>query len=147
VRSRNNGIILLPLLDRHYWPATHHVIRDNTVLDSGRADLAAGGLGTLQNCFSGNRFRTSLPWGLQTLNGCGRVRLPLASDLSADMTFFGSIAQVFAGQFKVVDYKTRPAPPAQPNMPGGADAPVVPAAHPFKDHPLDLDQIQLPRGS
>jgi len=147
VRSRNNGIILLPLLDRHYWPATHHVIRDNTVLDSGRADLAAGGLGTLQNCFSGNRFRTSLPWGLQTLNGCGRVRLPLASDLSGDMTFFGSIAQVFAGQFKVVDYKTRPAPPAQPNMPGGADAPVVPAAHPFKDHPLDLDRIQLPRGS
>jgi hypothetical protein len=113
-------------------------------VDSGRADLAAGGLGTLNNCFSGNRYRTSLPWGLQQLNGCGGARLPIASDLSGSMTFFGSIAQVFLGQFKVADYRDRPVPPAQPAMPLGADAPVVPAVHPFEDHKINLDAIRVP---
>ena len=143
-RSRNNGILVLPLLDRHYWPSTHHVVRENTVVNSGRADLAAGGFGTLHNCFAQNRYRTSLPWGLEVLNGCGHLRIPIASDLSGDMTFFGSIAQVFAGSFKVLDYRNRPAPPPQPNMPGGLQAPVVPAAHPFEDHKLQLDSILTP---
>jgi plastocyanin len=146
-RSRNVGILLLPILDRHYWPSTQHVVRDNTVAASGRADLAAGGLGTLHNCFAGNRYRTSLPWGLEVLNGCGRMRLPIESDLSGDMTFFGSIAQIFAGDFKVLDYRDRPAPPAQANMPGGENAPVIPAAHPFADHTLDLAAIRTPEES
>jgi len=146
-RSRNNGILVLPILDRHYWPSLRHVIRNNVVVDSGRADLAAGGLGTLQNCFSGNRYRTSLPWGLELLNGCGHSRVPIASDLSGDMTFFGSIAQVFAGRFTVLDYRDRPAPPAQSNMPGGAGAAVVPAVHPFQDHRVDVDAIAAPGGS
>ncbi len=60
------------------------------------------------------------------------------------MTMFGSIAQVFMGQFKVMDYKDRPAPPPQASMPGGAQAPVIPAVHPFEDHKIDLDAIRLP---
>ena len=144
IRSRNNGILVLPLLDRHYWPSTGHVIRHNTVLESGRADLVAGGLGTIGNCFSGNTYRTSLPWGLELMNGCGRLRLPIASDLSTDMTFFGAIAQILTGHFTVSDYRTRPAPAAQPGMPGGADAPVRPAVHVFAGVRIDLDSIKTP---
>ena len=105
---------------------------------------AAGGLGTLNNCFAGNRYRTSLPWGLQQLNGCQGLRLPIASDLSGNMTFFGSIAQVFTGQFSVQDYRNRPVPRSQPNMPGGAEAPVIPAVHPFEDRKLDVVAIRTP---
>jgi hypothetical protein len=143
-RSRNNGIVVIPILDRHYWPSTGHVIRNNTVRDSGRADLAAGGLGTVGNCFAGNAFRTSLPWGLQALNGCGGLRVPVASDLSGDMTFFGSIAQIRLGQFKLNDYRTRPVPAAQAGMPGGADARVMPAVHVFAGFKLGLDAIGTP---
>jgi plastocyanin len=144
VRSRNNGIVVIPILDRHYWPSTGHVVRNNTVLHSGRADLAAGGLGTIGNCFSGNVYRSSLPWGLEALNGCARFRLPMASDLSTDMTFFGSIAQIRAGRFSLSDYRTRPKPRAQTNIPGGADAQVIPAVHVFADVKLNLDAIQTP---
>ena len=144
VRSRNNGIVVIPILDRHYWPSTGHVIRNNTVLDSGRADLAASGLGTIGNCFSGNVYRSSLPWGLQTLNGCRKFRIPVASDLSGDMTFFGSIAQIRAGRFTLNDYRTRPVPPAQAGIPEGADARVIPAVHPFADLQLNLDAIKTP---
>lgn len=145
VHSRNNGILVLPILDRHYWPATGNVVRANVVLASGRADLAAGGLGTLGNCFAGNRYRTSLPWGLEMLNGCRRFRLPIASDLSVDMSFFGAIAQIRAGRFTLNDYKTRPVPPAEANMPGGADAPVLPAVDVFEHARPDLDRITAPR--
>jgi len=144
LRSRNNGILIVPILDRHFWPSTRHVVRNNVVLQSGRADLAAGGFGTLGNCFSGNLYRTSLPWGLQTLNGCEGARVPIASDLSAYMTFFGSIAQIRMGQFKLNDYRTRPVPPPQPNLPGGAAAPVVPAAHVFEAAKPDLNVIRTP---
>jgi plastocyanin len=143
-RSRNNGIVVLPILDRHYWPATNNTVRDNVIAGSGRADLAAGGFGTIGNCFERNAHRTELPWGLETLNRCGRARLPIASDLSSYMGFFGAIGQVRAGQFVLSDYKTRPAPPPQPNMPGGAQAPVRPALHPFAEFKLDVDSIRTP---
>ncbi len=146
-RSRNNGILVLPILDRHYWPSTGHVVRNNTVLGSGRADLAAGGFGTIGNCFSDNVYRTSVPWGLEALNGCRRLRVPIASDLSTSMTFFGAIAQVRTGQFTVNDYRTRPVPAAQANLPGGADAPVRPAVHVFAGIRLDLDSIKTPAES
>ena len=147
MRSRNNGILVLPILDRHYWPSTGHVVRHNTVLGSGRADLAAGGFGTIGNCFSENVYRTSLPWGLEALNGCRGLRVPIASDLSTTMTFFGAIAQVRTGQFAVNDYRTRPVPAAQPNLPGGAGAPVRPAVHVFAGVHLDLDSIKTPAES
>jgi plastocyanin len=144
VRSRNNGILILPLLDRHYWPSTGHVVRNNAIQGSGRADLAAGGLGTMHNCFSGNSYRTSMPWGLEALNGCRAARIPVASDLSTSMTFFGSIAQIRLGRFTVSDYRTRPVPPPQAGIPGGADAPVRPAVHVFEAARLDLESIKTP---
>ena len=48
------------------------------------------------------------------------------------------------GQFTLNDYRTRPTPRAQLNMPGGADAPVVPAVHVFAGLKLDLDAIKTP---
>jgi hypothetical protein len=60
------------------------------------------------------------------------------------MTFFGAIAQVRTGQFTVNDYRTRPVPAAQPNLPGGADASVRPAVHVFAGMHLDLDSIKTP---
>jgi plastocyanin len=147
IRSRNNGIVVLPIVDRHYWPATGHIVRHNTVLGSGRADLAAGGFGTIGNCFSENVFRTSLPWGLQTLNGCAGLRVPIASDLSGYMTFFGAIAQIRAGRFSVSDYRTRPVPESQVNMPGGAAAPVRPAVNVFAGLRFNVDSIATPAES
>jgi plastocyanin len=144
VRSRNNGILIVPILDRHFWPSTGHRVTRNVVLQSGRADLAAGGLGTLHNCFSDNVYQTSLPWGLQALNGCSGARVPIASDLSTSMTFFGSIAQIRLGLFKLNDYRTRPVPPPQPGLPAGADAPVVPAVNVFEHAKPDLDAIRTP---
>ena len=63
------------------------------------------------------------------------------------MTFFGAIAQIRTGRFTVNDYRTRPVPPPQAGMPGGADAPVRPAVHVFAGVRLDLDSIKTPAES
>jgi hypothetical protein len=60
------------------------------------------------------------------------------------MGFLAGIASVRSADFTPVDYKDREQPLAQPNMPGGADAEVVPAIHPFDDFTLDLSSIRTP---
>jgi Right handed beta helix region len=144
VDNTNSGIVIMPLNDRHFWPSTGHRVRDNIVLGNRHADLQTSGFGTIDNCFEGNHFHTSLPWGLQSLNGCDAARVPLASDLSGYFGFLANIAKVRAGDFTTTDFRNRPAPPPQPNMPGGADAPVIPASHPFEDFHLDLSAIKTP---
>jgi hypothetical protein len=66
------------------------------------------------------------------------------------MGFLAGIATVRSASFEATDYRDREKPPPQPNMPGGADAKVVPALHPFTDFELDLAAITTPipgRGS
>jgi hypothetical protein len=52
-----------------------------------------------------------------------------------------------SGRFTVNDYRTRPLPPPQGNMPGGADAPVRPAVNVFAGLRLDTDSIKTPAES
>jgi hypothetical protein len=59
------------------------IARDNVVIGSGRADLAMSGIGNIGNCFTGNVHRTTIPWGLEILQGCGRIRVPVVGDLNA----------------------------------------------------------------
>lgn len=142
--NRNYGIMVLPLNDRTYWSATGNVIRDNVIRNSGKADLATTGPGTIGNCFAGNHFRTSMPWGLQLLNNCKGPRVPLGSEMSGFMGIWAGIAKVREGKFLTTPYNEQPIPGPQETMPGGADAPVVPALHPFEDYKLDVDAIKAP---
>lgn len=145
VNNRRYGIAALPINDRHYWPATHNIVRDNLVLSSGKADLIVSGFGSVGNCFAGNLFRTSMPWGLQLLNNCDRPRLmPLGSELSGFMSFMSGIAKVREGKFVMKPYQEQPVPGVQDNMPGGEAAPVIPAIHPFEDYKLDVKAITMP---
>jgi hypothetical protein len=54
---------------------------------------------------------------------------------------------VRSADFEATDYRDRERPPPQPNMPGGVDAKVVPALHPFADFKLDLAAITTPNPS
>ena len=144
VRSRNDGI----MCSRFWTDATGlrppMWFADNTVFGSVRADFAVGGFGTMGNCFSGNIYRTSLPLGVAALNGCGRWRLPIASDLSGDMPSSARLLRFSPAGLRE-RLRARPVPP-QSNMPGGADAPVRPALM-FRGAAVDMDSIKTPAES
>ena len=121
------------------WDAMGNKVEDNTVSDSGLADLAFGTLtGTddpLGNCFSGNTFTTSAPSSIETTMACSNPNGAWANTL--DLVALIASARPASG-----DYKVQPVPPAQPNMPDAATAPGQPAVNlPEK---IDIDSIPLP---
>jgi hypothetical protein len=137
------GILVTPMLDKNYYPARRNIIRDNLVLRSGRADIVVSGPGSSGNCLSGNNALVVAPLGLRTLHRCGGLNLPFSFDplpFTALVLVRGTVIQ--SAHFP--DWKTQPAPPAQPGMPDPLAAPVRPAFHVFDNLQFDVSKAKLP---
>jgi plastocyanin len=140
----NHGILVTPNLDEHFWTSAGNQVRDNVIAGSGRADLALAGPAGAGNCFSGNTARSTVPVGLQAFQSCDGPRLPLRMDLSTTLQSLSLVAEANTGAFPHNRSQDAPPAPPQPQMPGGATAPVRPAVDTYQDHRVDLDQIALP---
>ena len=155
------GVILTAAPDVNYWPAHGNRVEDNLILSSKRADLAVSGISNLANCFEGNYFNTSIPPGLQTLNGCDEGFIPLSSDLSGMWSSMARIIHASDGGYEQGDWRSFDAPEMQPNMPimdkltelGFMDShlpvsliwpSVKPAVKVFEQYKSVLDEIELP---
>ncbi len=139
-----HGILILPNHDRRFWPATGNRVAGNAVSGSGRADLAVGWPGTAGNCFAGNRAAGTAPPGLERLRGCDGLRLPLGWDAVPALTALLRQRRAARGEFPRGDFRRQPPPPPQEPMPGGAGAPVLPAAAPFEPARPVLAELGLP---
>jgi plastocyanin len=140
----NNGILVTPNLDEHFWTSAGNRVRDNLIAGSGRADLALAGPAEAGNCFSGNSVRSTVPVGLQAFQSCDGLRLPVRMDLSTTLQSLGLVAEANTGAFPHNRSQDAPPAPPQPQMPAGSAAPVQPAVDVYRDHHVDLDQIALP---
>jgi plastocyanin len=140
----NHGILVTPNLDEHFWTSAGNQIRDNVITGSGRADLALAGPAGAGNCFSGNSARSTVPVGLQAFQSCGGLRLPVRMDLSTTLQSLGLVAEANQDAFPHNRAQDAPPAPPQPQLPGGAAAPVRPAVDIYRDYRVDLDQIALP---
>ena len=155
------GVILTAAADVNYWPAHGNRVEDNLILSSKRADLAVSGISNLANCFEGNYFNTSIPPGLQTLNGCDEGFIPLSSDLSGMWSSMARIIHASDGGYEQGDWRSFDAPEIQPNMPimdkltelGFMEShlpvsliwpSVKPAVKVFEQYKSVLDEIELP---
>jgi len=137
-----HGILVSPIQDRLYYAPHDNVIRDNVVLGSGRADLANGGLGATGNCFDGNEHRATAPIGLESLQGCRRLRLPWWSDLVPLASIFYRAA--IAGSLDLPDFKQVTPPPPQASMTDAASLPVSLATDPYRAAAFTLASASLP---
>ncbi len=144
IGHRGHGIGVTPNAQENFWPARDNVFRNNIVRRSGRADLAVGGPLGGGNCFEGNDFETSAPPGLEIFNGCGGLRLPLGWDLFGAARAVRRMLHARSDDFAPPDWRTHPAPPPQPQHPGGADAPVRPAFEVFDGLAFDPAEAELP---
>jgi hypothetical protein len=137
------GILVTPMLDRNFYPAQDNVVRDNTVLRSGRADLAQSGPMSMNNCYAGNRVGVAVPVGLTHLQRCSGIRLPLDFDPLA-FTALVLVRGTLIQSATFPDWKTQPAPPDQPVMPDPRGAPVRIALHVFDSLHFEVEQAPLP---
>ncbi|MFP5331858.1 MAG: right-handed parallel beta-helix repeat-containing protein [Acidimicrobiia bacterium] len=138
------GIMTVPNLDRNFWMSHGNVVRDNVVTGSGRADLALAGPAGTGNCFEGNDHTTSLPPGLEVFQTCDGLRLPWLFELGGSTEQLGRVMDNGLGLRPDPPHGSAPKPGPQPQLPGGAGAPVAPAVNVLASYPLDLDSIQIP---
>ncbi|MGH2806903.1 MAG: right-handed parallel beta-helix repeat-containing protein [Actinomycetota bacterium] len=144
VEHENHGILVTPNLDQNFWFSSDNVVRNNDVNGSGRADLALGGPTGLDNCFENNRFDSSAPFALQSLHGCEGLRLPMGFDLTPATVNLSYVARAPDGPPPMSEIMKQPVAPPQMQMPGGADAPVVPAVDVFESYDIDIASIDKP---
>lgn len=156
-----SAVTVGPNLSRNFWMSGGHVVRDNVVGGSAYADLVLAGPALPGTCFSGNAPARTVPAGLEAIAGCGpaatsgafvdaptpdrgALRLPSRAALAPTLAFVGLVAEAEFGLQPENDHRDVPFPPDQPQLPGGADAPVRPAVDVFATYDLDLDAIGVP---
>ena len=161
------GVILTASMDVNYWPAHGNRVEENLILSSRKADIAVSGVSNLANCFDGNYFNTSIPPGLQTLNGCEKNIIPLSADLSGLWSTIARLIYANTGDFYQDDWRTLPAPEQQENMPIMQEIidandngqyelgfyqylpsfrnSVKPAVNVYEDYKYTLKDVQLPQ--
>jgi plastocyanin len=138
-----SGILVTPNLSTNFWMTGGNAVRDNEIHGSGYADITMSGPAMAGNCFSGNGARRTVPVGLETFANCdGGPRLPLRYELASTFSSVGLAAEVGLGLRPDNDHRTLAPPPAQPGLPGGADAEVRPAVDVFASALPDLHAIE-----
>jgi hypothetical protein len=140
-----HGVLVTPNLDENLWYSSGNVVRENIIVDSGRADIAMAGPAGPGNCFEQNGPGVStVPPLLMTFHGCGGVRLPLGADISTTMGTLAYLSVAPQGPIDLDEVSEQPVMTelGEENLPD--DAPVVPAVDVFAGYDLDLDAIDLP---
>lgn len=129
--------------DNVYMPAGNQVV-GNIVSGSGVGDLTLSGPARSDNCFADNEFGWTMPAGLQAKQPCEGLRFPALYEMGSVGSLFGRVVEYSQGWDTDVSYRDMPHPDPQPQMPGGVDAPVVPAVNVFAGAEPDLDAIEVP---
>ena len=136
------GIVVTPLPDANLWWSQDVEVRDNVVAGSGLADLMLVGPWSPGTCFEDNQAARTRPVALQTFRSCDGLRLPLQADTSGTAMLAGVFADSASDWPPGSDYRTWPAPEAQPEMPHAPTAAVRPAVDVF-ERP-DLSTLSVP---
>ncbi len=139
-----NGIQVFPLVDANVWMPRGNTVSSNVVEGSGLGDLTLSGPSQSGNCFEDNDFAWTMPAALEAKQPCEGVRFPALWELGALSAQFGRVIQRGLDLDTDVFYGDMPHPPDQPQMPGGADAPVVPAVDVFAGAEPDMTTIGVP---
>lgn len=141
----NNGIGLLLNIDDNIWLAHENIVKDNIVFNSGRADISLSGPASKGNCFSGNKYKTSLPPLLEQFSSCDGIRFPQGNDLSFAFGAASMMIDAADGDFPHASYKKQPIPADQPEMPEEFFKNSEPAVNVFEKNKPDLAKVELPK--
>ncbi len=145
VNNATSGVLVVSMIDKNLWRSGGNVVRDNVAMGSGRSDYALGGPGEQGSCFSDNEGDSSTPRLLSLLHSCDGLNLPSPWGLAAGSNNLGRIAEVNFELNPQLEHGEAPKPTEPlPGLPGGADAPVLPAVDVFASLDFDPASISTP---
>jgi hypothetical protein len=108
------------ITEGQFFVASRNVVEQNTIKNSGSADLALSAPTGPGNCFSDNKAKTTLPPLLEVTHACGT---PLSNvgggDMAPTLLLYARDSYNSSPKYTSRDWRTVPPPPAdlQPNMP------------------------------
>lgn len=144
INHPNHGILIIPNLQENFWLSYKNIVKDNIIVNSGRADISVVGPVSYGNCFEKNQFKTSLPFGLQIWNHCKNpLRYVLGGDLSMMMGGMAMMIEAKLNLFRAGDWKKQPQPPEQPEMPQQLKNRIEPAINVFEKNKHLLKEINF----
>ncbi len=112
------GIVILPNIDNNMWLTSGNRVEGNAVSGSGQADLALGAPGLGGDCFTNNDHATSIPVAIEVVASCdGPLRVGSSGAAAPSVQLLARLIAAIGGSTTDGDWKTWPAPPAQPEMP------------------------------
>ncbi len=141
-----SGIQVFPNVDANVWMSADNTVTSNVVEGSGLGDLTLTGPSGSGNCFADNDYGWTMPPALEFKQPCEGLRFPALWELGALSAQFGRVIERGLGLDPDTYYGDMPHPEPQPQMPGGAEAPVVPAVNVFASAEPDIDAIDVPAG-
>lgn len=144
VNHPQSGIALTSNVDKNVYMPADNTVANNVIKGSALGDLTLSGPSDSGNCFVDNQFGWTMPAGLEFKQPCEGLRFPALWELGSFSALFGRVVERGLGLDPDVFYGDMPHPAPQPQMPGGADAPVVPAVNVFASARPDVDSIQVP---
>ena len=130
--------------DGNVWIPEGNTVVDNVVEGSGLANLVQSGPSYPDNCWEGNEPGYTMPPVLEIKQPCDGLRLAAGFEMGSVSQFFGRIVEWGLDLDPDVFYGDMPHPGPQPQLPGGAAAPVVPAVNVFQTAEPDIDAIEVP---
>lgn len=145
VNNPTSGVLVVSMIDKNLWPSGGNEVRDNVAIGSGRSDYALGGPAEQRSCFSGNEGESTTPRLLTLLHSCEGINLPSPWSLAAGSNNLGRIAEVNFELNPQLEHGEAPKP-TEPlaGLPGGAEAPIVPAVDVFASLDFDPSAISTP---
>ncbi|HEX6544224.1 MAG TPA: right-handed parallel beta-helix repeat-containing protein [Ktedonobacterales bacterium] len=121
INNSEYGILVVGNIDQQFWLASGNVIRGNTVVGSGVADLGLASPSGANNCFADNKAATTIPPLLELSHPCG-TPLPLngGGDFSITLRLLAKYANTGFSEpgpsYQPPDFRKAPVPPPQPAM-------------------------------
>jgi plastocyanin len=146
-----HGVMVAPLVDAHWWPATGNRVAGNTIINSGRADISVGGPTSVDNCIAAQRIAvTTAPRALRCVRAAATSVTGDSSwqtrgeqnDLVPALALAMRMWRLRAPEYP--DWRTQPVPPPQPTMPDARTAPAPPAVHVFAGVADEVTDAPLP---
>lgn len=113
------GVAIMPNIDRNFWTSHRNVVRGNWIRGSGRADLALAAPAGEGNCFTDNDVEDAAASALDSIYRCGGTLSRLGGgELYPTVLTLARVLRLEIGPgFQPADWRTRPVPGPQPNMP------------------------------
>ena len=144
VNHPQNGVLVSSNVDANVYMPVGNTVVDNVIRGSYLGDLTLSGPAQSGNCFADNEIGWTMPPRLEINQPCEGLRFPALWELGSFTAPFGRVVEAGLGIDQDVFYGDMPHPAPQPQMPGGANAEVVPAVNVFASAKPDVEAIRTP---